>query len=160
MLRLFFLLLFISSCSQGFQEKSKEIGQKPEVPIDIEMIDENMDENIDFNNCGDDHPLVGESRNFIRRAHGVSGKATILSNCEIKIEEFSFDGGGAGNVVIWGSLNSNFDIGYALSENLFGDEFSNEDFSVFLPEDMSLNDINSLSVWCIPFRANFGSVQF
>ena len=150
---IFIILLTCCSCGSDFQDKPKQLTTPEEKMTPM------MEDN-DFNNCGSDHPLVGEERLFSTLAHGVSGKATILSNCEIRIENFNFDGGGAGNVAIWGAKDSNFLLGYTVSDNLFGQDFVNEDFNVFLPENMSFDDINSLSVWCIPFNANFGSVQF
>lgn len=109
--------------------------------------------------CGSSHPLVGSTGNLSQLQHGVSGLVTIVSDCEIRIDNFNYDGGGP-NVRIYGAFNARFSSGFNLSEQINGRRYTNESLSVFLPIDQTLDDINSFSVWCFEFRENFGSVNF
>ncbi|WP_274620315.1 DM13 domain-containing protein [Colwellia maritima] len=45
-------------------------------------------------NCAKTHRNVGWSGNFNTLAHNVSGKATLIDDCTIRISEFYYDGGG------------------------------------------------------------------
>lgn len=109
--------------------------------------------------CGSSHPLVGLTGNLSRIQHGVSGSVTIISDCEIRIDNFNYDGGGP-NVRIYGGFNGSFASGFNLSEQINGRRYTNETLNVFLPVGETLDDINSFSVWCFEFRENFGSVSF
>lgn len=124
------------------------------------------------------NPNIGKSATFSTRDHNVGGTATILSDCEIEITDFTFDGGGS-DVRVYGALDeSSFRGGINLSpEDLkdfgaTGEPNFRDTFSVFLEEGtFFLNDpnnanptadnqINALSIWCVPFRRNFGSLTF
>lgn len=110
--------------------------------------------------CGSTHPLVGESRNLrISNTYGISGVVTIISDCEIQISNFSYNGTGP-NVSIYGGRNGNFRSGINLSAPINGRRFQNETLTVFLPENTDLDEINSFSVWCFEFDIDFSSASF
>jgi hypothetical protein len=110
-------------------------------------------------NCSAAHQLVGQSRSLSSLQHGVSGVVTIVSDCEIRIDNFNYDGGGP-NVRIYGAKNGNFSSGFNLTEKLNGKVYSNDTISFFIPEGKTLDDIDSFSVWCFEFNVNFGSTVF
>jgi|GEM_PF-5878003 len=113
--------------------------------------------------CTADHPSVGKSGEFSNLQHNVGGTLTVVSDCEVEITNFSFDGGGV-NVRVYGATDeNNFLAGYSLSDNLRenggnGDPEFQETFSVFLPEGVTFDDVNAFSIWCVPFEASFGTV--
>ena len=110
--------------------------------------------------CGDDHPRVGQSLTFATRAHGVRGSARVVDNCTIVVESFDYDGGGVDSR-FYGAKNSTWADGFALSENLVRPmAYRGETITLKVPVGKSLDDLDGLSVWCIPFAASFGDGQF
>ncbi|WP_426370575.1 DM13 domain-containing protein [Pseudocolwellia sp. HL-MZ7] len=68
------------------------------------------------------------------------------------------------SLYFYGDTSSNF-----LSSNVFilGDtlrdnsvEYVNENITLKLPNNKTLDDLQYLSVWCIDFNANFGDLRF
>ena len=113
--------------------------------------------------CGTDHPKVGYTGDFQTYAHNVSGTVTIVDNCTLQVERFSYDST-APIVYFYGDTSANF-----LSDNAFiiGDilrdnsiAYENDSITVKLPNNKTLDDLEYLSVWCIDFRANFGDLRF
>ena len=113
--------------------------------------------------CGTDHPKVGYTGDFQTYAHNVSGTVTIVDNCTLQVERFSYDST-APIVYFYGDTSANF-----LSDNAFiiGDilrdnsiAYENNSITVKLPNNKTLDDLEYLSVWCIDFRANFGDLRF
>jgi len=116
-----------------------------------------MEETAD---CGETHELVGQSMDLSSStANGISGTVTIVSDCEIQISNFVYNGAGP-NVSIYGGTNGDFESGISLSNPINGTVFQGETLTVFLPDGTSLDEINSFSVWCFEFNIDFGSVQF
>ena len=109
--------------------------------------------------CESTHPLVGQSKNLSTLAHEVSGVVTIVSDCEIEISNFFYDGKGPA-VRVYGGAGGNFESGVNMSEALNGRVYAGETLSFFLPEGSSLDTIDSFSIWCFLFREDFGSVIF
>ena len=109
--------------------------------------------------CGSTHAMVGHVGEFSNKAHGVSGKAEIVSDCEIKITNFNYDGGGIG-VRIYGAKDRQFKRGKSLSDELVGTKFNDGQLNVFLPEGTTFDNIDSLSVWCVDYAVDFGSLYF
>ena len=133
------ILILIISCSK---EESELANAAPE-----------------SRSCEQTHPLVGQSMDLIPLQHGVSGVVTILSDCEIEISNFTFDGGGP-QVHVYGGTDGVFSAGINISEQLNGRVYDGETLTLTLPETSSLDTINSFSIWCVKFRENFGSVVF
>lgn len=129
--------------------------------------------------CSMLNPNIGATGMFSDLQHDVGGQATIVSDCEVMIENFTFDGGGL-DVRIYadadeGSINSS-------SLNLSPEDLKDfgatggpnfrDTFSVFIPEGTFFagdpsntsptpeNTIDALSVWCVPAEQNFGSMTF
>ncbi len=114
--------------------------------------------------CDSTSPRIGETAILDGFSHDVAGTATIVDDCTIEIEDFVFDGGGI-NIQIYGALGGEFDpapagSGFSMSGNLLGQAFDGETLTVQLPADRTLDDIDSISVWCVPVGADFGSGDF
>lgn len=105
--------------------------------------------------CGSDHPLIGASGAFSTFSHDVAGTVEVVDNCTLQISNFTFDGGGI-DIRIYTGVNGNFSSGSTLSVDLLGTSFSNDTVTVRLPEGITLNDFNSISVWCDPASISFG----
>ncbi|WP_435624421.1 DM13 domain-containing protein [Flagellimonas sp.] len=110
--------------------------------------------------CTSTHPLVGESRRLrVSTSYGISGRVTVISDCEIQLTNFFYNGSGPA-VSVYGGTNGNFEDGISLSEPIQGRRFEDETLSVFLPEGTTLDEINSISIWCFQFNIDFSSASF
>jgi len=110
--------------------------------------------------CGDDHPRVGQSAEFVGRQHDVSGSLRVIDNCTLEITNFVYDGGGV-DVRAIASPNRDYQNGIVLSEDLRrAGGYENESVQLNLPEGVTLDDVQGLSIWCVPFGADFGEAQF
>lgn len=110
--------------------------------------------------CGNDHPMVGATGVFETFAHGVMGEARVIDNCTIEISNFSYDGLGP-DVFFYGAIEHDYEgaTGFSMGEQLNGRVYMNETIVVTLPESRTLDDINTISVWCVDFAADFGSLR-
>ena len=109
--------------------------------------------------CDATHARVGQMAVLSTFSHDVSGTARIVDDCTIVIDEFTFDGGGI-NIQIYGGVGGNYSDGVSLSGNLRGMAFSSETFTLTLPEGVTLDDFDGISVWCVPVGVSFGDGQF
>jgi hypothetical protein len=109
--------------------------------------------------CGSAHPAVGRSLELTRRSHRVGGTATIVDDCTIRIEGFTYDGGGR-EVRVYGGIAGDYENGPSLSEDLFGTPFDGEALELRLPAGVDLDDFDGLSIWCVPVGASFGHGTF
>ena len=108
------------------------------------------------------HPLVGTVRQLSTLAHDVAGTVTILDDRTIQVTDFIFDGGGV-NVFFYVGNDGRFDSaagGRPLGPQLVGTRQTGGTITLTLPDDLTLDDFNGLSVWCVPFSASFGEVDF
>lgn len=115
----------------------------------------------DGRQCDSTHPKVGQTAELRNFSHGIGGTAEILDDCTIQITNFNYDAGGI-NVRIYGGLGGDYDNGFALTgENLVRrDPYVGETLTVQLPEGMTLDDLDGVSVWCVPIGINFGDGLF
>ncbi len=110
--------------------------------------------------CPSTNSLVGETRALqVSQLYGISGDVTIVSDCEIEISNFFYNGLGP-NVSFYGGTNGNFRAGINMSEALNGRAWQGETLNLFLTEGTSFDEINSFSVWCFEFDVNFSSASF
>lgn len=107
--------------------------------------------------CGSDHPAVGSEAEFSMLEHGVSGTLNVIDNCTLQITNFNYDGLGP-DVFFFAGVSQDFvSPGYfQFDRRLNGTVFNNATIILELPEDKTLDDFNSLSVWCIRFGVSFG----
>ena len=97
---------------------------------------------------------VGQVADLSTAAHGVEGQLRVLNDCTIEATNFSFDGGGAGDVRFY-----DVDAGVAFGDNLYGQIFNSETTTFTLGVEQ-LDVLSRISVWCIPVGASFGSGVF
>ena len=109
--------------------------------------------------CGSDHALVGKSLTFSTKFHQVAGTATVVDNCTIHLDSFTFDGQGIDIRVYTGS-NGSFRAGQSISKDLLGMPFNQGSAILHLPLSVSLDDFDSLSIWCVPIGISFGDGVF
>lgn len=107
------------------------------------------------------HPLVGRSVEFSTVAHDVSGTLTVLDDRTLELSNFNYDGGGV-VVYLYNGVDGNYTgpDSQRIGSLLNGRVFENETFTVTLPDGLTLDDFNGISVWCEPFNASFGDARF
>jgi len=117
--------------------------------------------NQEIVNCDSTHSSVGNYGYFDTLAHGVSGRAEIIDNCTIKVTEFYYDGRGP-QVNFYVAQNHDYasEDAFAISREINGPSYENAEFTLRLPNGKTLDDFNTLSVWCVEFSASFGELVF
>ncbi|MFS4481733.1 DM13 domain-containing protein [Hyunsoonleella sp. 2307UL5-6] len=111
-------------------------------------------------NCESTSLLVGQSRELsVSNTYGISGSVTIVSDCEIEITNFFYDGSGP-NVSVYAGIDGDFRGGVNMSEPINGTRFQGETLNLFLPEGSSFNEFNGISIWCFEFDISFSSASF
>ncbi|MEM7136324.1 MAG: DM13 domain-containing protein [Myxococcota bacterium] len=114
----------------------------------------------DLRECPSTHPSIGQTATLIRFAHDVGGTATIIDDCTVQIDDFTFDGLGI-DVRFYGGLDGDYDNGFSMSEDLRRvGGYAGETVFAQLPEGRTLNDLNGISVWCVPVAQTFGDGLF
>ncbi len=111
--------------------------------------------------CDSTHPSVGRSGVFSDFSHDIGGVATIVDDCTIEISAFAFDGGGI-NVQVYAGLGGDYDNGFSISGDLrrAGGYDGTETIFVQLPEGRTLDELDGVSIWCVPVGINFGDARF
>lgn len=112
-------------------------------------------------NCTSDHANVGLSASLTSRFHGVSGVATIVDDCTIQLTQFNYDGGGI-DVHVYAGTDLQFlpsSGGFSLKSGLLGTAYNNGTLTITLADGVSLNDFDSISIWCVPVGQSFGDVD-
>ena len=139
-----------------FQETlfDEGIQQRPSASAPVEPVDT-------ANNTAT-NPLVGRTATFTNRTHNIGGTVTMLDDRTLEITNFTYDGGGPSVFFYIGT-----DGGYSPNEGgrligsmLNGRVYDNETLRVTLPDDITLDDFNGISVWCDIFFVNFGDARF
>ncbi|MCO4800139.1 MAG: DM13 domain-containing protein [Colwelliaceae bacterium] len=117
--------------------------------------------NQGISTCDKTHSSVGYFGYFETLAHGVSGRAEIIDDCTIKVTEFYYDGQGP-DVFFYAAIDHKYaeSDAFAISQAIQGPAYENAEFVLRLPNGKTLDDLNSLSVWCVDFDANFGQLLF
>jgi len=159
---LILIISFLSACSSGDPDLEE---QQPSDIIEVtDGSDNTTDEDtpeVQLRECSSDHEMVGQTGELSTLAHSVSGTATILNDCTIEITNFNYDGGGI-IVEVYAGINENYHppIGFAISDNIFGTRYENQTFTVQLPENKTLDDLNGISIWCSDVGVSFGDSLF
>jgi hypothetical protein len=111
--------------------------------------------------CPSDHPNVGKVAELATRQHDVSGSVEILDNCTLGFSSFTYDGGGAADgVYVYLAEGAAYTSGTQVSKDIKGITYSGQDFELPLPESVSLDDFDSISIWCEQFAISFGDGSF
>lgn len=113
--------------------------------------------------CGNaDHPMVGSVAVLDTFSHQVMGEVRVKDNCTFEVIAFTYDGGGP-NVYFYGGIDRNYTAeagGFEIGPRLNGTTFDNDTFEFTVSSPDVLDRMNSISVWCYDFNANFGDGEF
>ena len=103
------------------------------------------------------HPLVGTTAVFSDLAHDIAGTLTVVDDRTLRVDNFEYDGGGI-TVFFFTGTDGNYSgpNARAIGPQLNGRRFNGETITLTLPDDLTLDDFNTVSVWCIPFAVSFG----
>ena len=119
-----------------------------------------IENNLISSDCTADHRYVGRTSELSNLAHGVSGTVTVIDDCTIEVTNFNYDGGGP-SVYFYAATDRDFrNYSAIIGPRLNGQRWVNDTLRLSLPDGTSLEDFNSLSVWCRDFNANFGDTFF
>jgi len=144
------IILFVSCSDNDDQEEDADVAFSP---LQANPAPEARD-------CPSTSPLVGQSRDLrISALYGIRGVVTIVSDCEIEISNFFYNGSGP-NISVYAGIDGDFDSGVNMSVPLQGRSFEDETLNLFLPEGASFNEFNSISIWCFEFDIDFSSASF
>jgi mono/diheme cytochrome c family protein len=110
--------------------------------------------------CEATHPRVGQTATLSMDFHRTTGTARIVDDCTIVIEDFGYDGTGI-DVRFYGALGRDYDAGFPISEDLLrSGGYSGETLTLTLPEGRTLDDMDSISLWCVDVGVSFGDGVF
>jgi len=104
--------------------------------------------------CARTSAKVGQVADLSMIDHDVSGRLRVLNDCTIEVSQFFYDGGGLGNVRFYNLDNSDI-----YGDNLANIVHNNETFLLKVTPEQ-LDEIDRISVWCIPFGISFGDGTF
>ncbi|MEM6925456.1 MAG: DM13 domain-containing protein [Myxococcota bacterium] len=105
-------------------------------------------------------PEVGWEAIFETRSHDVAGRAVIIDEQTIELQDFTYDGGGVNARLFLLPAGGAFTDDFELTDNLVGTPFDNENVLIDIPEDATFEEWNLITLWCVPFRVDFGSGTF
>lgn len=111
--------------------------------------------------CAKTHAKIGWYADLATYAHGVKGRATLTDDCTVTLSGFYYDGNGI-DVRLFGGLNKDFVRGFPIGGQLYrpGQPYVNVTLPMMLPAGKTLDDLDSVSVWCVAARHNFGDGTF
>eukprot|EP00163_Fabomonas_tropica_P014492 TRINITY_DN2639_c0_g1_i1.p2 TRINITY_DN2639_c0_g1~~TRINITY_DN2639_c0_g1_i1.p2 ORF type:complete len:132 (+),score=27.36 TRINITY_DN2639_c0_g1_i1:132-527(+) len=105
--------------------------------------------------CAKTHKYVGFSGALSELQHDVKGTLTVVDDCTITITNFHYDGRGPETYMYTGQDND-FSNGRAIGAVLPDTAVAGGTLTRTLPSGLTFDDFNSVSIWCVPFKANFG----
>jgi len=91
--------------------------------------------------------------------YGVSGRVVIADERTLRFENFSYSGDGP-DVRIYVGIDMDFIGGEVITDSISDRVFDNETWEVPLPDDVTLDDFNSISIWCTIFSVSFSEGVF
>lgn len=115
----------------------------------------------DSGSASSTHPLVGTSAEFSNFSHDIGGTLTVIDDRTLEVTNFTYDGGGP-SVLFYLGTDGDFSPirgGIPVGERLNGRVFNGETIRIDLPDGVTLDDFNGVSVWCDLFGIDFGSAN-
>jgi len=112
--------------------------------------------------CDSTHLKIGQVAELQTFAHQVAGTAVIVDDCTVRVDDFMYDGGGV-DVRFYGGLGGDYMSGFSMSADDLrrdGGYDGRETVYAQLPENRTLDDLDGISVWCVPVGASFGDGLF
>jgi hypothetical protein len=93
--------------------------------------------------------------------HDAQGKATIINDHLIFVENFTYDGTAPAVYFYLGETDTQADFVNGLeTKPLLDRAYDDESLVVTLPDGASVDDYGAISVWCAAFDVNFTSASF
>lgn len=138
------------------------LSELVDVPTATTAYLQSLDDNaLGASGCTSDHPSVGKVSQFETFHHEVGGTLHVIDDCTLEIRNFRYDGLGP-SVLFYAGRSRDYEDGavFNFPFRLNGNDFRNARLRLRLPDGQSLDDFDSLSVWCFDFRVNFGDVYF
>lgn len=108
--------------------------------------------------CGATHAKVGFAAELETHFHDVSGTVVAVDDCTLEIRNFTYDGGGL-DVRLVAAQGEAFGNGITLSDNMLGEPADGETRTFHLPDGVTLDDFDHLSIWCVAVSESFGDGQ-
>lgn len=110
-------------------------------------------------------PQIGWQADLVNElSHDVSGTVTILDKDTVRVDDFTYNGGGGAVYFYLGTIETDaaFVAGLRLEPLLSGSVFdgTQDPLVVDLPLGETLEGFHAFSVWCEAREANFGSGTF
>lgn len=105
-------------------------------------------------------PQVGWEAVFETRSHDVAGRAVIVDEETIELQDFTYDGGGVNARLFLLPAGGDFIDDFELTDNLVGTPFDEETLQIRIPGNATFDQWNLITLWCVPFRVDFGSGTF
>lgn len=137
-----------------------------------EGVQERPDESTDVNvvqpttgtgNATSLHPRVGATAEFRNIFHGIAGTLTVLDDRTLQVTGFEYDGEGPsvffylGTGGEYAARDGGILVGNRLNRST---PYVGETITINLPDGVTLDDFDGVSVWCDIFFANFGDAVF
>jgi hypothetical protein len=110
--------------------------------------------------CGATHPKVGRQAVLRGYLHGIRGTATMVDDCTIVIENFSYDGIGLDVRVVGARADENVATGGVILTDNIRRVYVNETITVKLPAGVTLDDIDQIGIICKSFDIDFADGWF
>lgn len=139
---------------EGVQERPAEISET-DPPAE--------EESAPTGEATSTHPLVGSTAQFRNIFHGIAGTLTVLDDRTLEVTGFEYDGQGPsvffylGNNGLYAERDGGIRVGNLLNRST---PYLGETLTINLPDGVTLDDFNGVSVWCDIFFANFGDAVF
>lgn len=105
-------------------------------------------------------PQIGWVAELEGTAHDVAGTVTVVDESTLRIDNFTYDGGGINARFFLLVDGADFNRDLELTDNLVGDAFDNEELILNLPPEATLDSFDLISLWCVPVGVSFGMGTF
>ena len=122
--------------------------------------DDDDDDTGPTGDCGVTHPKIGLTAELSELFHDVGGTAEIVDDCTVRITNFTYDATGI-DVRLYGGLGGDYDNGFPMGDDLVrATPYLGETLDFRLPDGMTMDDLDGVSVWCVDVGVDFGSGMF
>ena len=91
--------------------------------------------------------------------YGISGRAVIVDERTIQLQNFNYNGSGP-DVRVYLGVDNDFINGPIITGPINGTVRQNATVDLPLPDDVTLDDFNSISIWCTIFNFSFSEGIF
>jgi cytochrome c len=114
--------------------------------------------------CSSTHPNIGQTTELVPRtpsaaSYGVSGTATIIDDCTIRLSNFSYNGRGI-RVLLYGGVNGIYNLALNNTDLRRTPAYVNETLDITIENGFTLDNFNGVSIWCVGISQSFGDGIF